>query len=166
MGILILIFVLEKQIRGDMNNSKNMLNVSREANLSFEEIDDLAEEIRVTITGGKAYTVREYLSIVRSMDAERFGFRKGRAILFEPKLESYFPDSIFAEIKSKGRESRGHEFNEDDKIFIRNNIKRGIGWLADRFYTSPKEMYNIVKDIGLSKELTDKDFVCVRGNKR
>jgi len=141
-------------------------NKSREANLSFVDLESLAEEIRMDITNGKAYTMREYSSVVDSVDINKLGWRKCRAILFEPKLESYFPDSVFQSLKNKGREARIHRLNQDDELFIKYNIRKGIEWLADRFYTDAEEIYKKICDIGLNDSLIDIDFKGVIRNQK
>jgi hypothetical protein len=140
-----------------MKISNNML--TREADLSFEELERLAEEIRTLITGGRAFPIREYIRVVSSIDSEIFGYRKGRAILFEPKLESYFPDEVFEALRKKGREQRGHHFNREDDKFIIENISKGIEWLKDRFYTDGHTIYGRIEKLGIVDELTNYDFL-------
>ena len=131
---------------------------TNEANLSFKELEDLAEEIRTQVSKGKAYTVREYVGAVASMDIVEFGYRKGKALLFEPKLESYFPDPVFEALHRKGREGRHHVFNEDDNAFLEKNINKGIEWLADRFYMKTFEIYGKIVELDLDDKLSSNGF--------
>ncbi len=130
---------------------------SHEANLSFEDLENLADEIRTIVTAGKSYTIREYVGVASSYDSSLLGYRKGKALLFEPKLETYFPHDVFEALKKKAREEHYHLFNEDDEIFIKENIQRGISWLRNRFYTDGKTIRNKIIAMGLEKELQELD---------
>ena len=132
--------------------------LTREANLSFEELEILADEIRTAITGDKAYTLREYMHIVSSTDINALGYRKGRAILFEPKLEAYFPDDVYTSLKEKGREGRNHQFDEDDDSYIKCHVAQGLDWLADRFYTEREVVSERVTELELRDRLPKEDL--------
>lgn len=134
---------------------------TREADLNFKELEELAEEIRMQVTDGEAYTIRGYVNKVRSMDVSEFGYRKGKALLFEPKLEAYFPNEVFTALQQKGREARCHKLNEDDLIFIKNYVSKGIPWLANRFYMSRESMSRKIRNMGLRDRLPTKDFEIV-----
>jgi hypothetical protein len=123
---------------------------TREADLSFEELEELAEEIRIIVTGGEGCTIREYVNKVVSLDVKSLGYRRAKALIFEPKLESYFPDSVFVSLREKAREWRGHTFTEDDDLFILKNNGKGIDWLKRHFYDDGNDVFQRAIKLGVS----------------
>jgi len=66
----------------------------KEAGLSYDELESLAEEIRFVLTGGKGVTIEEYVRLTRETSYLKFGYRKLKAIHNEPTLSSFFPQEV------------------------------------------------------------------------
>jgi len=123
---------------------------THEADLSIEELETLAEEIRMIVTKGIGVALSEYLEKANVTSRYELGYRKTRALQFEQKLEAYFPDEVFAILRRKGATVHIQRFNDSDDAFIRANIGRGASWMADRFYTNSKSIHKRVRRLGLS----------------
>jgi len=122
---------------------------THEANLSIEELEKIAEDVRLIITRGKGLALREYIERANIVSAWELGYRKTKALQFESKLEAYFPDEIFAILKLKWKTVLGQQFNDDDNEFFKVNASKGAIWLADRFYTNRKHMHDRLVKMGL-----------------
>ena len=109
------------------NKSKKYLN----ADLTFEELEELAEEIRHVLLPNKAVTFYEYIKIVRDISPNRIGYRKFNAIKYEAKLAAYLPEKILDILKNKS--CKNLQFNESDDKFLIHNRAKGVEWLARHF---------------------------------
>jgi len=128
---------------------------THEANLSIEELEKIAEDVRLIITRGKGLTLREYIERANIVSAWELGCRKTKALQFESKLEAYFPDEVFAILKLKWKTVLGQQFNDDDNEFFKVNASKGAIWLADRFYTNRNHMHDRLVKMGLISEDTN-----------
>ena len=132
---------------------------SNEADLSFEELELLAEEARMMMSQGRGCTIREYIVRIESLKSEELGYRICKALMFEPKLESYFPDSVFDALQDRAREERYPVFNKEDDEFMVRNIHKGVEWLKNRFYTNASVIGNRIDVLNLRAELLDEDIL-------
>lgn len=104
------------------------------ANLTVEELQTLADEIRHVILGDRGASMPDYVKAASKVKAKDLGYRKSRALKCESALISYFPDEVFSVLqKMEGVASR---FSDDDDAFIRQNINKDYDWLASRLYAS------------------------------
>jgi nicotinate-nucleotide adenylyltransferase len=56
--------------------------------------------------------------------------------LHEGRLRAYLPDRVYDALRKKFQKVQLLKFREEDNEFIRNNLGKGIGWLAGHFFTS------------------------------
>ena len=121
---------------------------TKEANLTIEELGELAEGIRLILTGGKAYTVKEYAKLVKEVRPIDLGYRRTRAIKYEHRLVAYFPDDVF---RALDKIKLSNIFNKDDKQFMKKNYHKGIKWLAIHFYTEEERIEKEAGKLELDK---------------
>ena len=123
---------------------------TQEADLSIGELEDLATDIRDLLLQGKGLTISEYIKRADSISELELGYRKTRALRFEPKLEAYFPDNVFAVLRRKGSRHCSNRFNKDDDAFLLENVHKGVHWLANRFYTNVSAISKHLGNMGVS----------------
>jgi len=133
--------------------------------LCFEELEDLSEEIRILVTNGRGYTIREYIMQVEALKGEDLGYRICRALIHEPKLESYFSDAVFEALQNRARKEHYPIFNKEDDEFMERNIYKGIEWLKNRFYTNVSIINDRIDVLDLRSELSVEDIIILERHK-
>lgn len=64
-------------------------------NLTLEELESLAEDIRMVMTNGKGITIQQYIQRAETITEIELGTKLMESIRCENKLEAYFPDEVF-----------------------------------------------------------------------
>lgn len=125
-------------------------------NLTFPELEALAEEIRNIILNGKGRTVSEYVDAVNDMDLSLLGYRKFRAIEFEPKLLAYFPDRVHKALRKRiVDEPSEPQFDVTDDRYIFQNQAHGYEWLRQHLYSEREPLENRLKELGIEIEIPE-----------
>ncbi|GAG40549.1 unnamed protein product, partial [marine sediment metagenome] len=74
---------------------------TKDAALNFEELEEMAEAIRMTITEGAALTIEDYVKKSKEISVNKLGYRFAKALYHEPRLEAYFPEEVIKVLKKK-----------------------------------------------------------------
>ena len=123
-----------------MKKSKQIFD----ANLSTEELEDLANNIHIILLGDRGATLSQYKEIAKNISQKKMGHRCFKAFQHEPRIEAYFPLEIYDILRARANKQKV-AFTELDTIFIKNNIGRGMVWLAKRLYCKEKMLKRYVK---------------------
>ena len=124
----------------------------KEAGLSPDELEHLAEEIRIIVMGDRGLTLNDYIEAAKNIHRSKFGHRKIRALQNEPSLDIYFPDKVYDILKEKGRELKFIRFDESDDAYFRRNVGKGVQWLSSRLYADTDLLYAKAKMLGIKIE--------------
>ena len=120
------------------------------ANLTVDELRELADEIRQVITGNKGVTLPDYIKAAGTITPSKLGYRKSRAIKCESSLVSYFPDEVFSALQNMtGVATR---FDNTDDEFLRRNINKDNQWLSDHLYINKNTLYHHIQAKGWDRE--------------
>jgi len=154
-----------------MKLTKKQLNSQiTDANLSLEEIESLAEEIRNIMLKGKCgVTMGEYIKAAQRIRPRDLGYRMTRAFRYEPKMESYFPSEVYEILKQKAIIQRFFSFQPYDIKFMRDNAGKGIAWVAQHMYSYYDTTDRKIRKLHISYQpkqhhYTDKEREFVKNN--
>jgi len=111
--------------------------------VSYDELQSLAEEIRLMIVGETGVTLADYIEKAESFSISKLGYRQAKSILTNNKMVVFFPSEVFKIIKDKITQRENFFFNDDDLKFLSNNRQKGSEWLATRFFTTRKNIRDI-----------------------
>jgi len=131
-----------------MKTPKNIQ--SQGANLTINEIEELAEEIREKLIGNKGVDLNEYVERALNITPWKLGHRLTKALKYETKLEVFFPDRVFSALQKKTFVFL--RFNKNDDEFLTKNGGKGAGWLASRFYTTKNSIWSRAKVANIKLE--------------
>jgi hypothetical protein len=120
------------------------------ANLTLEELESLAEEVRIVLTQNKGMTLDQYKERASTIDPEELGCRKLAAICKEPKLEAYFPDEVIEILRSRFFNIHKSNLKDDDIEFIHRNEQMGNVWLSKHMYIHRDSLSRLSKKHGLN----------------
>jgi len=136
------------------------------ANLTMEEMDKLAEEIRSVMLKGQGVTMEQFKRIAKRINPKTLGHRRFRALKYEPKIESYFPSEVYEILKERADRQQYSRFNNDDIEFMRSHGGMGIRWVADHLYSNTrdisvkmKKFHVLYKEKHHTYSQEEKDFV-------
>jgi RNA polymerase sigma factor (sigma-70 family) len=144
---------IKTSITNDQNN--NHKNNKENNKLSYQELFQLSEDIRNTITEEQSVTLNQFKTLI-DKNVHKLGYRKSKAIIKENKLLTFFPDEIFNYLKIKVNQTYKNttKLNQDDINFLQNNHNKDAKWLAQRFYTSPRRIRDIAKNHNITLQKT------------
>jgi len=106
-------------------------------NLTLEELEELAAEIREVLIHNGGLTMSEYIKRASEITQLELGHRMAKAFCLEPKIEAYFPDEVYKVLHDRFLAAKHFFFNEYDINFIRCHSPKGTKWIAERMYAHP-----------------------------
>lgn len=123
--------------------------------LSENELMNIANEVRIRITGGKGVTLEDYANLAESKKGDEIGLFYLWAIKQNPSMGAYFPDNILKILSKKvGR----HFYSEEENRLIRENAVRGIKYLSLELNVPPYCVYKQARLIGVKIPRSDYTF--------
>ena len=110
-----------------------------EADLSFEELEKIANELHYALTEDMPVTLEGYIKIAKTVTMNQLGYRCVKAIQCEPRLMAYFPDEVMTILQK--RDFSNVKFNQSDNEFLVENRMMGTKWLCRHFYAKPSTIH-------------------------
>jgi hypothetical protein len=123
--------------------------------LTENELMDIANEVRIRITGGRGVTLEDYANLAKSKKGDEIGLFYLWAIKQHPNIKTYFPDNILEILSKKvGR----HYYSENENQLIKENAIRGVKYLALELNVPPYCVYKQARLIGVKIPRGDYTF--------
>jgi hypothetical protein len=143
--------VFGRKIRKPKGEVKSiLLDEPRSADLTYDELQKLANEIRSVVSGSSLLHEGDLFECADKFPVHKMGIRKSRALINEYKLSSHFTPKFFLKIRDRVKEYHDKgllEFNESDFTFIERNFNKNNEWMAKNFYADKKDFDQMLKGI-------------------
>ncbi len=123
-------------------------------NFDNSELEKIAEELRINITGNKAVTIADYVSLASTKKGDELGLFYLWAVKTQAGIGRYFPIEVFQILKTKvGR----HFYSDKDKKFLIENARNGVKYLAWQLNVPPHSVHKQARLMQLSISRRDYD---------
>lgn len=117
-----------------------------------DELLDISEKIRNSLTSGKGVTLADYVNLANSKKGDEIGLLYLWVLKKHPSMRQYFPDEVFSILSAKtGR----HFYTEEDNNFIKENACNGIRSLVSRLNVPPASAYKQARFLGVKVPRSD-----------
>jgi len=145
------------QLSTNTNNVQKPEDIRKlsKSNQTLQEIEELAEEIRYILTQNQGITLKDFMEVAFSINMKDLGYRLGMALKCDRKLESFFPDEVFAILKQRAIQTKMFYFSKKDDDFLQKNWNRGYKWLANQMYANVKSIRDYAQKKCLKMENDD-----------
>jgi hypothetical protein len=115
--------------------------------LNIEELEQVAEEIRLILVGVKGLTLTDYVNRATKISFSELGHRRVYSVKNEPRMSAYFPEEVWNILKKRCDETKLVKFYRSDDEFISLNKGKGTTWVAIKTYSDPSTIYKKFKKL-------------------
>jgi DNA-binding CsgD family transcriptional regulator len=116
------------------------------------ELTEIAENIRINITGGRGVTLSDYVQLAESKKGDEIGLFYLWVLKNNPATTEYFPPKVLEVLKKKGGR---HYYTDEDNEFIRQHASEGIRSLVTHINVPPASAYKQARLLGVKVPRSD-----------